>query len=192
MNLMAINQATTLTMSSREIAELTGKRHDHVMRDIKAMLDSLGGVPSFGDTYRNEQNGQEYPIFRLDKEHTLCLVSGYNVKMRMAIIQRWQALEEQKHATSPMAIASTMNSAQLGLLMQQVEAKEEAIRTKAMIGSKREATCMARVAHSNREAAAAKAERDEAIRKLADADVTEDSHLDWAIARLTELKGSRA
>lgn len=99
MNLMAINQATTLTMSSREIAELTGKRHDHVMRDIKAMLDSLGGVPSFGDTYRNEQNGQEYPIFRLDKEHTLCLVSGYNVKMRMAIIQRWQVLEEQKHTT---------------------------------------------------------------------------------------------
>lgn len=30
-----------LTMTSREIAELTGKRHDNVMRDIRTMLDDL-------------------------------------------------------------------------------------------------------------------------------------------------------
>ena len=29
-------------MTSREIAELTGKRHDHVMADIRKMLDELG------------------------------------------------------------------------------------------------------------------------------------------------------
>jgi len=41
------------TMTSRQIAELTDKRHDHVMRDIRNMLALLHGessVPRFGDT----------------------------------------------------------------------------------------------------------------------------------------------
>ncbi|MGF6771959.1 phage regulator Rha-like protein [Paraburkholderia sp. GAS199] len=83
-------------MSSREIAELTGKRHDHVMRDIRIMLVDLygpGRVPSFGDTHRNEQNGQAYTIFLLPKRESLILVSGYSIVMRARIIDRWQELE---------------------------------------------------------------------------------------------------
>ncbi len=78
-------------MSSREIAELTGKRHDHMMRDIRAMLvdlNSEGGVPSFGGTHTNDQNGQSYPIFRLPKRETLIIVSGYSAELRAQIIDR--------------------------------------------------------------------------------------------------------
>lgn len=91
------------TMSSREIAELTGKRHDNVMRDIRDMMAQLygeGGLLKFEDTYRNEQNGQEYPIFNLPKRETLILVSGYNLVMRAKIIDRWQELEAR--AADPM------------------------------------------------------------------------------------------
>lgn len=94
-----------VTMSSREIAELTGKRHDHVMRDIRAILVELhgeGGVPKFGDTYLNEQNGQSYPVFHLPKRETLILVSGYSVELRARIIDRWQELEAA--VSAPVAV----------------------------------------------------------------------------------------
>lgn len=85
--------AIKATMSSLEIATLTGKRHDNVMRDIEAMLAELGGVLKTEDTYINPQNGQTYPCFQLQKRECLILVSGYNIKMRAAIIDRWQELE---------------------------------------------------------------------------------------------------
>ena len=91
------NNSEVKTMSSLEIAELTGKRHDHVVRDIKAMFEQLGdseGLPRSEDTYTHPQNGQKYKCYHLPKDETLCLVSGYNVQVRMRIIKRWQELEE--------------------------------------------------------------------------------------------------
>lgn len=108
------------TMSSREIADLTGKRHDNVMRDIRTMLTELhgeGGILSFEGTYRNEQNGQEYPCFHLPKRESLILVSGYDVNMRAAIIDRWQALEDRRSPTAMLNDASVLRS----LLLENVE-----------------------------------------------------------------------
>jgi phage regulator Rha-like protein len=107
---------TPSTMSSREIAELTGKRHDHVMRDIESQLTELldaEGVPKFGetsnkkgllnfeDTYRNDQNGQEYRQYRLPKRECLIVVSGYSVELRARIIDRWIELESQAALPPP-------------------------------------------------------------------------------------------
>ncbi len=87
-------RATPLTMSSREIAELTGKRHDHVMRDIRAMLDGLAENtgPSFGGSYQ-DSTGRTLPCFNLPKRETIILVSGYDVTMRARIVDRWMELE---------------------------------------------------------------------------------------------------
>lgn len=87
-------------MSSREIADLSEKRHDHVMRDIKKMLADLGmPAPKFGGTSMVQQpNGgeREAPCFHLPKDLTLTLVSGYNVVLRKRIIDRWLELEGQR------------------------------------------------------------------------------------------------
>jgi Rha family phage regulatory protein len=120
---LVLPHTEVLTMSSREIAELTGKRHDNVMADTRKMLFELygdGGVLNFQDTHTNEQNGQSYPIFKLPKRETLILVSGYNIQMRAKIIDRWQELEVQAmpHLVSPLP-----DRRQLALMI--LEAEEE-------------------------------------------------------------------
>jgi len=88
------------TMSSLEIAELTGKRHDHVMTDISKMLNELNlNAPDFSGTQKYGNNNTR-EIFNLDEELSLTLVSGYNIKMRNAIIKRWQELEINENPLS--------------------------------------------------------------------------------------------
>ena len=84
---------TEATMSSREIAELTGKRHDAVMRDIRNMLDAMKvSHHTFVATYQDAQN-KTRECFELDRYHTEILVTGYDVKRRAAVIKRWYDLE---------------------------------------------------------------------------------------------------
>lgn len=83
------------TMSSREIAGLTGKQHFHVKRDIEKMLADLGEDASkAGCTYLDGMNRQQTE-YLLDREHTDCLLTGYSAAMRMAVIKRWRELEAQ-------------------------------------------------------------------------------------------------
>ncbi|WP_122324057.1 Rha family transcriptional regulator [Pseudomonas coronafaciens] len=82
-------------MSSLEIAELTGKRHADVMRDIRSMFAELETTErSFAFSYK-DPTGRSLPCFNLDRHHTECLLTGYSAKMRMAVIKRWHELEEQ-------------------------------------------------------------------------------------------------
>ncbi|RAI01124.1 hypothetical protein DLJ53_18075 [Acuticoccus sediminis] len=104
--------AKPLTMSSLEIAEQTGKRHDHVVRDIRAVLTELhgeGGLPKFGDTYINPQNGQSYPCFRLPHRELMILLTGYSVPLRAKVIDRWETLERNATAASTEALVQRVD-----------------------------------------------------------------------------------
>ena len=82
-----------LTMTSREIAELTGKDVGNVHRDIRSMIEGLGDDSDLNHL-RSESDARGYvTCYHLNKSLSLTLVAGYNVKLRKAIIDRWEALE---------------------------------------------------------------------------------------------------
>lgn len=82
-----------ITISSLEIAELTGKQHAHVMRDIRALLEQGVAESNFGLGEYKDKNNQSRPCYRLTKKGCLILASGYDAKLREKIIDRWEDLE---------------------------------------------------------------------------------------------------
>ena len=110
-----MNTATTLTMSSLEIAELTGKRHSDVMRDIRAMMEVLQQNADLrsvciSSTYVGD-NEQRYPQYELDKDTSLTLLLGYDVAARMRVIKRWQELEAKQGPALPQTMAQALRLA---------------------------------------------------------------------------------
>lgn len=96
MNMMTLaNEAQTMT--SREIADLTGKDHRKVCRDIEEYLGRIGDVAKFGRIYLDSMN-RERKQYALPKRETLILVSGYNIELRARIVDRWEELESKQLA----------------------------------------------------------------------------------------------
>jgi len=149
--------APALTMSSREIAEETGKEHFHVMRDLRALEKQLG--PLFGGSIQrwiHPQNGVSYEEFLVEKDTCLTLLLGYDAVARMKVVKRWQELEAAQAKTP--AELSRMDILRLAMESEQarIQAESErdhAIATKAEIGSRREATAMATASAKSREVA---------------------------------------
>lgn len=109
----------SLTMSSREIAGLCEKRHDHVMADIRNMLNELKiQSPEFSGDYIDSK-GRTYPCFYLPKDLTLTLIAGYNVILRKRIIDRWQELEAKQTERLPQSFSEAL------LLAAQLQAEKE-------------------------------------------------------------------
>jgi Rha family phage regulatory protein len=86
-------------MSSLEIAELTGKRHDNVIADIQRILDEAEvGALKFKGTYTDDCN-REKPCYHLPRLECDLVVSGYSVPYRLAIIRRCHELEAKEAGT---------------------------------------------------------------------------------------------
>ncbi|SER51473.1 MULTISPECIES: Rha family transcriptional regulator [Pseudomonas] len=89
-----INTSDAVTMSSREIADLVGKRHDQVLRTARELV--MQGVTQSVETpYLHEQNGQYYPEHRLNKRDSLVLVARLSPEFTAKVVDRWLELEEQ-------------------------------------------------------------------------------------------------
>lgn len=93
--------ALPLRMSSLEIAERTGKDHRHVLADIRKMLADLDiRCAEFSAQY-TDKTGRSLPCFALPQRECLILASGYDVKLRARIIDRWTELERGQKSFNP-------------------------------------------------------------------------------------------
>lgn len=103
---MSALTVTPVTMSSREIARLTGKQHKNVVRDIREMLQALEEDGSDLSHVAERKDARGYTSeFRLDRELTETLLTGYSVPLRRKVVRRLHELEE---ATKPKQLPDTV------------------------------------------------------------------------------------
>ncbi|EFC4169300.1 TPA: Rha family transcriptional regulator [Escherichia coli] len=107
---LVVDNTKPLTMSTRQIAELTGKSHDHVLRDFRNMIASIqkgsklvgGDLTNFGEigfytetTYKDKQNRNQR-MYELDEDLCNTLVMGYDAPLRFKIAKEWRLMKEGK------------------------------------------------------------------------------------------------
>lgn len=100
-----------LLMSSRDIADLTGKRHDNVMTVCRGLRDS-GVCPEIQETpWTNPQNGQTYVECLLSKRDSLVLIARLSPEFTAKVVDRWQELEAKAAPAVPQTMAQALRLA---------------------------------------------------------------------------------
>lgn len=105
-----------VTMTTLDIAELTRKRHDHVLRDVRRALESISNqsntrlvnAPKSGavESTFTDKKGEIRPMLVLDKHLTFTIITGYDTALRHAVVGRWIELEAQ---ANPGFLAQTIS-----------------------------------------------------------------------------------
>ena len=93
-NIIKIEQ----TMTSLEIAELTGKQHKNIMQAIRNMepaWEKVNGLKFQLVEYR-DQKGEVRPCYQLTKTETLYIATKFNDEARAKLVLRWEYLERQE------------------------------------------------------------------------------------------------
>ena len=97
-----INIHTVQTITSLEIAELTGKQHKNIMQAIRNMepaWEKICGL-KFQLTSRTivQPNGgtREVPCYQLTKTECLYIATKFNDEQRAKLVLRWEQLERER------------------------------------------------------------------------------------------------
>lgn len=102
-----------LVTDSRQVAKDFGKQHRHVTRDIENILR---GVSNFGQTkqmfyettYHNEQNGQDYKMYLMNRDGFSLLVMGFTgpeaLEWKIKYINAFNEMEKKLQESSSPAL----------------------------------------------------------------------------------------
>jgi hypothetical protein len=142
---------TTPTMTSLELVDFINAsrkdgeaelRHDHFMAKVPKVLGKEA-APKFRDTYIGKDN-TERPCYHLPKREACLMAMSYSYELQAKVFDHMSELEAQQAPALPQTKLEWMQLAvdaekdkEAALLLAQ-----QAIATKAEIGSRREATAM--------------------------------------------------
>ncbi|WP_024670809.1 Rha family transcriptional regulator [Pseudomonas tremae] len=100
---MNLITSTAPTMSSQEIADLVGSRHDKVKQSIERLVErGTISQPPMGDGPRSA-NGVVVQEYHVCKRDSFIVVAQLSPEFTAALVDRWQELEEK--AARPMTQA---------------------------------------------------------------------------------------
>ncbi len=147
-------QGGDAVMSSQEIADLVGKRHDNVKRTIESLATSrVIELPQIEEIPTATKPVSVYVFSGAKgKRDSLVVVAQLSPEFTGALVDRWQKLEAQQADVSldtdegKLLVIQGLATKQLALIAENklvTQQRDLAIETKAEIGSRREATAMA-------------------------------------------------
>lgn len=100
----------TVTISSREIAELTGKHHAHVMDSIRRTFAELD-IQDTGLTTYIDRQGKPRPCYHLTADRAVITFPSRCVKLMAALLERLEELQAAAEAPEPSAFADEFAAA---------------------------------------------------------------------------------
>lgn len=130
-------------MSSMTIAQITGKTHAHIMRDIRNMEVAWEKISQskFGFTSYTDQQGKQRPCYLLTKTETLYIATKFDDESRAKLVLRWQELEMANQQQVPTSFRQA--------LLLAAQQQEELEKKNLLIEQKNE--CISEQAHKIQE-----------------------------------------
>ncbi len=145
----SISQITDkLTMTSLQIADILGRQHGHVLRDIRIMEPAWEkeAHSKFGLSSYKDRSGKKVPMFILTKTECLYVATKFNDQARAKLVLRWEQLEKERlqalqsqpvsQSGTPTTLpADPRNMTRKQLLLMALEAEEEKEKLQEQVSS---------------------------------------------------------
>lgn len=107
---MNLITSTALTMTSQQIADLVGSRHDKVKQSIERLAERAAiQLPPLGEV--KNHLGQAVSVYQVSKRDSFVVVAQLSPEFTAALVDRWQELEGQvaRPMTQAELIAASAN-----------------------------------------------------------------------------------
>ena len=115
-----------MTMNSKEMVDLTEKRHDNVKRTMDTLAEK--GVISQSQIVDGEKsaNGVVEKVYRFGKRDSFVIVAQLSPAFTARLVDRWQELEEQARPAHPAISQSRHEALRLAADLAEQKAKAHA------------------------------------------------------------------